>query len=83
MQMRISYSKFKHKLKHLEMIILKINIHRSATNKVFAGVLGGLSEHFQWNPTLARVIFVILAFTPFFPGIIAYLILWILMKDPA
>ncbi|GAW72616.1 hypothetical protein C5L28_000493 [Lentilactobacillus parakefiri] len=62
--------------------MMKINIHRSATNKVFAGVIGGLAEHFQWNPTLSRLVFVILAFTPFFPGIIAYLLLWILMKDP-
>lgn len=44
---------------------MKINIYRSATNKVFAGVIGGLAEHYQWNPTLARVIFVVLAFTPF------------------
>lgn len=63
-------------------MIMKINIHRSATNKVLAGVIGGLAEHFQWDPTLARVVFVILAFTPFFPGIIAYLLLWILMKAP-
>ena len=61
---------------------MKINIHRSATNKVLAGVIGGLAEHFQWDPTLARVVFVILAFTPFFTGIIAYLLLWILMKAP-
>ncbi|GAF35164.1 PspC domain-containing protein [Lentilactobacillus farraginis] len=62
---------------------MKINIHRSKNNRVIAGVIGGLSEKYDWNPFLARVVFVLLAFTPFFPGIIAYLILMILMKDPA
>ncbi|GEO68501.1 PspC domain-containing protein [Levilactobacillus acidifarinae] len=59
------------------------NIHRSLNNRVFAGVIGGLAEHWGWNPTLARVIFVLLAITPAFPGLIAYLILWMIMGNPA
>ena len=51
---------------------MKIDIHRSATDRVIAGVIGGI----------ARLLFVVLAITPMFPGIIAYLILWLLMKDP-
>ncbi|KRM47712.1 hypothetical protein FC51_GL000190 [Lentilactobacillus parabuchneri DSM 5707 = NBRC 107865] len=62
--------------------LLKINIYRSANDRIIAGVIGGLSEHYGWNALLARTIFVLLAFTPFFPGVIAYLILWILMKNP-
>ncbi|WP_283678662.1 PspC domain-containing protein [Lentilactobacillus sp. Marseille-Q4993] len=61
---------------------MKIHIKRSATDRVLAGVLGGLSEHNHWNPTLVRVLFVVLAIMPVFPGIIAYLVLWILMEDP-
>jgi len=59
------------------------NIHRSASNRVFAGVIGGLAEHFDWNVGIALVLFVVLAITPAFPGIIAYLILWMIMGDPA
>ncbi|CAJ1227505.1 PspC domain-containing protein [Levilactobacillus zymae] len=59
------------------------NIHRSLNNRVIAGVIGGLAEHWGWNPTLARIIFVLLAITPAFPGLIAYLILWMIMGDPA
>lgn len=61
---------------------MKINIYRSATNRVLAGVVGGISEHFDWSPGIARLIFVLLGITPLFPGIIAYLVLWLLMKDP-
>ncbi|MBQ0835561.1 PspC domain-containing protein [Lactiplantibacillus pentosus] len=61
---------------------MKINIHRSATNRVLAGVIGGIAEHFNWNVNITRLVFVLLAITPMFPGIIAYLILWLLMKDP-
>ncbi|KRK92682.1 MULTISPECIES: PspC domain-containing protein [Companilactobacillus] len=60
---------------------MHIPIKRSYSNKVFAGVIGGLSEHFQWNPAVARVLWVIVSLTPF-PGIIAYLILWMLMENP-
>jgi len=61
---------------------MKINIHRSRQDRVIAGVIGGIAEHFDWNANLARLIFVILAITPMFPGIIAYLVLWLIMKDP-
>lgn len=57
-------------------------IHRSRNNAVLAGVIGGLAEHFDWNVNVARVLFVVLAITPAFPGIIAYLILWMIMGNP-
>lgn len=60
---------------------MHISIRRSNSNRVFAGVIGGLAEHFQWNPTIARVLWVIVSLTPF-PGIIGYLILWMLMENP-
>ncbi|MFD1548365.1 PspC domain-containing protein [Levilactobacillus fuyuanensis] len=57
------------------------NIHRSTNNRVFAGVIGGIADHFDWNPGIARLIFFLLSLTPF-PGIIVYLILWMVMGDP-
>ncbi|GEO65881.1 PspC domain-containing protein [Levilactobacillus spicheri] len=56
-------------------------IHRSANDRVLAGVVGGLAHYFDWNVTLARIIFILLAITPL-PGILAYLILWMVMGDP-
>lgn len=59
---------------------MHIPIKRSKTNRVFAGVLGGLAEKYDWNPTLLRVVWVLLTLTPF-PGVIIYLILWLLMEN--
>ncbi|MQS52031.1 PspC domain-containing protein [Companilactobacillus mishanensis] len=61
---------------------MHIPIKRSKNNKIFAGVVAGISEHFGWNVALARVIWVLLALTPAVPGIIAYLLFWLLMEDP-
>ncbi len=61
---------------------MKIHIHRSANNRLLAGVLGGLSEHYGWNASHVRIIYLLLSFTPIFPGIIVYLILWLLMESP-
>ncbi|MEX2028154.1 MAG: PspC domain-containing protein [Candidatus Curtissbacteria bacterium] len=49
--------------------------YRSKTNKVFAGVMGGAGEYFGVDPTILRLVFVILViFTGFFPGVLLYII---------
>lgn len=51
------------------------NLYRSTTNVVWKGVLGGFGEYFSVDPTLLRVLFVVLVLmTGLFPGVIAYLI---------
>lgn len=60
---------------------MHISIKRSRNDRVIAGVIGGLAEHYQWNPTIARVLWLLIALTPF-PGIIGYLVLWMLMENP-
>ncbi|MEK7099520.1 MAG: PspC domain-containing protein [Patescibacteria group bacterium] len=48
-------------------------LFRSRTNKVFAGVMGGLGEYFDVDPAAIRLIYTILTvFTGFVPGIITY-----------
>lgn len=49
---------------------------RSESEKVLAGVCGGIAEYFQFDPTLVRVGYVVLSvFSAGFPGLIVYLIL--------
>lgn len=44
-------------------------------DKKIAGVLSGVAEYFNLDPTLVRVGFMVLAFfTGFFPAVIVYLI---------
>jgi phage shock protein C len=50
---------------------------RSSTNRVFAGVLGGLAERLNVDPTMMRWFAAFATvFTGFMPGAVLYLILW-------
>ncbi|MCB1036336.1 MAG: PspC domain-containing protein [Acidobacteria bacterium] len=49
-------------------------------NKMIAGVCGGIAEWLGWDPTLVRLGYVIVSIlSAAFPGILVYLLLWILM----
>jgi phage shock protein PspC (stress-responsive transcriptional regulator) len=52
-------------------------LYRSKTNKMIAGVCGGLAEYFNIDANLMRVIYILLFFvTGLLPLIIIYLIMW-------
>jgi len=56
---------------------------RSSSDKVLAGVLGGLAEKFDVPAMLLRVVFATLTiFSAGFPGILLYLVLWMMMGSP-
>ncbi|MFD1473029.1 PspC domain-containing protein [Companilactobacillus mishanensis] len=59
-----------------------IPIKRSRTNVVFGGVIAGLCEKWGWNPTVGRLLYVVLTLTSWFAGIPVYLVLWLLMGKP-
>ena len=57
-------------------------LRRSRHNRMIAGVVGGLAEYFGLDPTLLRVIYVLVSiFSAAFPGILVYIILWILVPE--
>jgi phage shock protein PspC (stress-responsive transcriptional regulator) len=57
-------------------------LQRSRENRMIAGVCGGIAEWLGWDPTLVRILFVLVSiFSAAFPGILIYLILWILMPN--
>ncbi|MEO6797163.1 MAG: PspC domain-containing protein [Candidatus Dormibacter sp.] len=53
---------------------------RRGPDRIIAGVCSGIAEYFHLDPTLVRVVFVILALAPPGVGIILYLVLWFLME---
>jgi len=59
-------------------------LYRSRRSRILAGVCGGLAEWLGWDPTLVRVLYVIgSALSVAFPGLIVYIVLWVLMpKSP-
>lgn len=53
---------------------------RSRTERMIAGVCGGLAEYFHMDPTVVRVIFVLAALVNGI-GLIVYLVLWLVMPE--
>ena len=50
-------------------------LYRSSDNRVFAGICGGLGEYFDVDPTVVRVVYVLLSLLPAFMGVLLYIIL--------
>ena len=56
---------------------------RRSRNRMIGGVCGGLAEWLGWDPTLVRVLYVIVSILSVaFPGTVVYIILWIVMPGP-
>ena len=57
-------------------------LKRSSSNKMLAGVCGGIAEYFSLDPTLVRIAYVLISvFAAGFPGLLVYGILAIVMPD--
>jgi len=55
-------------------------LQRAADNRMIAGVCGGLAKYFGWDPTVLRIVYVVASLLSVaFPGILVYILLWILM----
>ena len=55
---------------------------RSLNDRVLAGVMGGIARRFGWNSTGLRAVYVILSvLSAAFPGILVYVILWLLLPE--
>lgn len=53
---------------------------RSATDKRVAGVCAGFADYFGLDTALVRILWVLLTFfTAVFPGVIIYLVAWLVM----
>ena len=49
-------------------------LYRSKTNRVFAGVIGGIGEYFDVDPVILRLLWVLITvFTGFIPGVVIYI----------
>ena len=57
-------------------------LERSGRDRVIAGVCGGLAEWLGWDPSVVRILYVVLSiFSVAFPGILVYILLWIIMPE--
>ena len=59
-------------------------LRRSRRHRMIAGVCGGIAEWLGWDPTLVRVLYVVGSIvSAAFPGILVYVILWIIVPNAA
>jgi phage shock protein PspC (stress-responsive transcriptional regulator) len=55
---------------------------KRSKDRMIAGVCGGIAESMGWKADRVRVVYVIVSILSIaFPGIIVYLLLWLLMPD--
>lgn len=55
-------------------------LYKSATNRVLCGVCGGIGEYFNVDPTLIRLIFIVLLFIAG-SSLLAYIIAAIIIPE--
>lgn len=56
---------------------------RKSGNRMIAGVCGGIAEWLGWDPTLVRILYILVSIlSAAFPGILVYVVLWIVMPRP-
>jgi len=57
-------------------------LQRPRQDRMIAGVLAGLADWLGWDVTALRIAFVIISLlSSVFPGILVYVVLWILMPE--
>jgi phage shock protein PspC (stress-responsive transcriptional regulator) len=64
-------------------MVKKKNIKRlyraSEKNSMVGGVCAGIAEYFEVDPTITRLIWVLMSIFSLGTGIVGYLIMWIIM----
>ena len=59
-------------------------LHRSNSNKIFAGIIGGVGEYFDIDPVILRLLWLLMVIsTGIVPGVIVYLFaIYIVPRKP-
>jgi phage shock protein C len=61
---------------------LNAPLRRSRSNRMIAGVVGGLAQYLGIDATLARVLYVLISIcSAAFPGILVYVLFWLLTPE--
>jgi len=55
-------------------------LYRSKNNKIIAGVCSGIAEYFNIDPTIVKLLWLLLALSGG-AGVIAYIIAWVIIPE--
>lgn len=56
-------------------------LYRSKSDRILGGVLGGFADYVSVDPSLIRILYVILTLASLGFGIVLYLIAWIIIPE--
>ena len=56
-------------------------LYRSKKNRIIAGVCGGIGEYFKVDPTLVRLLWLLISVMGMGSGVVAYIIAWIIIPE--
>ena len=60
------------------------HLYRSATQRMLAGICGGLGEYFEIDPTIVRIVYVLVTIaTGLLLGLVLYLAFWLIIPTEA
>lgn len=60
---------------------MSARLKKSRTDKMIAGVCGGIAEYLGWDPTIVRILYVILTIMLSGTPVLIYFILALIMPD--
>jgi phage shock protein C len=64
------------------MVEVQAPLRRSRSNRMIGGVVAGLAQYFGIDVSLARVLYVLVSvLSAAFPGMLVYLVMWILIPE--
>ena len=53
-----------------------------SNSRIIAGVCGGIANYLGWDPAMVRLLYVLASILSIgFPGVLVYIILWIVMPQ--
>ena len=57
-------------------------LRRSNKERMIAGVCGGIAEYFDLDPSIVRIVYVLISvISVAFPGILFYILMWIIVPQ--
>ncbi|WP_025642567.1 PspC domain-containing protein [Schnuerera ultunensis] len=56
-------------------------LKRSSSDKILAGVCGGIGEYFNVDPVIVRILWVLITFMPGGPGLLAYIVCALIIPE--
>jgi phage shock protein C len=56
-------------------------LYRSGTGRILGGVCGGIGEYSNVDPTVVRLIWVVLTLLSLGIGVVAYIVAWIIIPE--